>query len=153
MSTTTPITILIVSDDSTGVGDLVEMINERLGDRVAVDEIYRDYHFYTESVDIMMSNGLCKTRRDDRSYHIYFPLPRLAAMKERIPFISIAIASLTKLRLFINRKFDGRSTYSKETLQIERAALAAVNQKVVAKLEKRVIQLEKRRNKLSPATV
>jgi len=151
----TPVAVLIVSNDSRSVGELVGIINERLGNRVAVVAIYRDYHFDDidlKAVEIMMGNGLCKTRDEwVQSFSIYFPVARMAARKARIPFISVGHAFL-RFRLKIKQLVDERTDFQDETWQINEAAIKVANLHIVDKLEKVVAKLEKRRNSVSPAT-
>lgn len=141
-----PVNILIVSNDSYAVNDLVTAISERLAGRVEMHAIFRDYHFGTDGVEIIMGNGLCKTRSEWGTHHIFFPQAHMAALKKGIPYISV------------NRPFAVLRAHIAQFMQIwlnsrvDNTVVEAPHKRIIDKLEKQIIKIEKRRNTLSPAT-
>ena len=88
---TTPLTVLIVSNDFYSTEALIAEIRSQFGEAVVVQTAYRDYHFSLEGIDILMGNGLVKTRRSDvHPTSIYFPEARTAAKHKGIPYVSTA---------------------------------------------------------------
>jgi hypothetical protein len=97
-----PIQVLIVSNDFTTSTNIRTQVKDQLGDRVSLVDIFRDYNFSIEGIDVLVGNGLCKTRLPfDPSIpvSIRFPEAKRMAKRKKIPYISFSKRELTPAKV------------------------------------------------------